>query len=254
MAGGALSFEGQIVLVTGAGRGLGAAVAEAFAAAGAAVAVTDIDGDAAAATAAALSKRGAQASAHALDIADLEACEKLARELREEVGLVSVLVNNAGTSGHAALDDPAARVVWDRQLAVNLTGTFNVTRAFATALRERGGAIVNFASITAFNAVTSAYGYMASKAGVKLLTQTLAKELASDGVRVNAVAPGVINTEMTRARRADPAFMADFHARTPLARTGEPAEVAAAVLFLASPMASYITGVTLPVDGGFLAV
>jgi len=249
-----LSFDGQIALVTGAGRGLGAAVAEALAAAGAVVAVTDIDGDAAAATAAALSARGAKARAHALDVTDLTACERLARVLSEQLGLISILINNAGTSGHAALDDPAARSVWDRQLAVNLTGTFNVTRAFAAALRARRGAIVNFASITAFNAVTSAYGYMASKAGVKLLTQTLAKELAPDGVRVNAVAPGVINTEMTRARRGDPAFMADFLARTPLARSGEPAEVAAAVLFLVSPMASYITGVTLPVDGGFLAV
>ena len=139
-------------------------------------------------------------------------------------------------------------------LDVNLTGVFNVTHAFLPALRKTRGAIVNLGSIASFVGVGDTLGYAPSKGGVKLLTQALARDLARDGIRVNAIAPGVIETAMTEVTRNDPARLAGFVGRTPLGRVGQPEELVGPVVFLVSEMASYVSGVTLPVDGGFLAV
>lgn len=247
-------LAGKLAFITGGGGGLGSAIAQAFCDEGAAVILADVDGEAAEREAQALRAAGKTAHAYPIDVTDLAGCEALAAQVAREVGQVSILVNSAGVSGYAPTDADEAPAIWHRQIDINLSGTFHVSRAFLGHLRATCGTIVNLASITSFIAYTSAPGYMASKAGVMLLTQSQAKEFAPDGIRVNAVAPNVINTPMTAARRADPAAMADIVARTPMRRTGEPSEVARPIVFLASEMASYITGATLPIDGGLLAV
>ncbi len=247
-------LSGKLAFITGGGGGLGLAVAQAFCDEGAAVILADIDSAAAERSAQALRDAGASAHAFPIDVTDLAACEALAARVGSEIGPVSILVNCAGVSGYAPIEHDDAPAIWHRQIDINLSGTFHVSRAFFGHLRETKGTVVNLASITAFVAYTSACGYNASKGGVMLLTQSLAKEFAPHGIRVNAVAPGVINTQMTAARRANAQVMADLFDRTPMRRTGEPHEVARPVVFLASDMASYITGVTLPIDGGFLAV
>ncbi|MBN8816341.1 MAG: SDR family oxidoreductase [Sphingomonas sp.] len=247
-------LTGKLAFITGGGGGLAAAIARAFCDEGAAVILADLDPQAAERSAQALRETGATAHAFPIDVTDLAGCEALAVRIAGEIGQVSILVNSAGVSGAAPIDRDDAPAIWHRQIDVNLSGTFHVSRAFFGHLCATKGTVINLASITSFIAYTSSYGYMASKAGVVLLTQSLAKEFAPHGIRVNAVAPGVINTEMTATRRANTEAMADLFSRTPLKRTGEPSEVARPIVFLASEMASYITGVTLPIDGGMLAV
>jgi NAD(P)-dependent dehydrogenase (short-subunit alcohol dehydrogenase family) len=247
-------LEGQLALVTGAGRGIGAALVRGLADAGAGIIATDIDPEAAARTADGVRQNGGVAFAYGLDVTNAAQCAACAAAVRRDVAPISILVNNAGIGGELAIDHPDSVRLWDRQIAVNLSGPFYVVRAFLGELRQTRGTIINIASVAAFNAVTAAQGYMASKAGIKLLTQTLAKVLAPDGIRVNAVAPGTVRTELTAARLADPVWSEAFLARVPLRRVAEPEEIVQPILFLASPMASYITGATLPIDGGFLAV
>ena len=137
---------------------------------------------------------------------------------------------------------------------VNVNGIFNVVHANLPALRQTRGSIINVASIASFVGVADTLGYSPSKGAVKLFTQALARELATDGIRVNAIAPGVIETPMTQSTRDDPERLAGFLKRTPLGRVGQAEELVGPVVFLASPMASYVNGVILPVDGGYLAV
>lgn len=250
---GALRLDGRLALVTGAGSGIGAATAHALAGAGASVIVTDLDAAAAAAVADAIGRAGAQAWSLPLDVTDAAAVRGLAERVAAERGDVAVLVNNAGLLVRRGIDDPEAEAIVRRVMDVNLHGAFALVRAFLPALRRTQGCVVNVVSGAAFSAQAQCAGYSASKAALHMLTQTLAVDLGADRVRVNAVAPGVIETPMTAATRSDPARLAGFLKRTPAGRLGQPEEVAAAVLFLASPMASYINGTTLPVDGGFLA-
>jgi NAD(P)-dependent dehydrogenase (short-subunit alcohol dehydrogenase family) len=247
-------LKGQLALVTGAGNGNGRAIAIGLAAHGADVIVTDIDRDAAARTASDIESTGQRSWHYHLDVTDVNACQTLARTVRQDVGNVSTLVNNAGIIIREGIDSERAVENWRRVLDVNLNGVFNVTHAFLSALRARRGVIINLGSIASFVGVADTLGYSPSKGGVKLLTQALARELARDGVRVNAIAPGVIETAMTEATRNDPARLAGFLGRTPIGRVGQPDELVGPVVFLASDMASYVNGVTLPVDGGFLAV
>ncbi len=239
---------GHLALVTGAGNGNGRAIALGLAAHGADVIVTDIDDKAAARTAHDIEVGGRRAWCHHLDVTDIAACRRLADTIHKDAGHISILVNNAG------IDSACAAENWRRVLDVNLNGVFNVTHAFLPALRARRGSVINLGSIASFVGVADTLGYSPSKGGVKLLTQALARELAQDGVRVNALAPGVIETAMTEGTRNDPARLAGFLGRTPLGRVGQPAELVGPVVFLASDMASYVNGATLPVDGGFLAV
>jgi NAD(P)-dependent dehydrogenase (short-subunit alcohol dehydrogenase family) len=248
-----LQLDRQLAVVTGAGSGIGAAVARALAAAGARLVLTDLDGTACAAVADALRSEGAAAQSFALDVTDGEAVRALAAHVGQAEGDASILVNNAGVLVRRGIDDPEAEAIVRRVMDVNLHGAFAMVRAWLPALRRTRGCVVNVVSGAAFAAQAGCAGYSASKAALRMLTQTLAVDLGCDGVRVNAVAPGVIETPMTAATRADPARLAGFLRRTPAGRVGQPDEVAVAVLFLASPLASYINGATLPVDGGFLA-
>ncbi len=205
-------------------------------------------------TAADLRASGSKALAFRLDVTDAAACHALAQTISRDIGELSILINNAGIIIREGLDSPRAAENWRRVLDVNLTGVFNVTHAFLPTLRKTRGAIVNLGSIASFVGVGDTLGYAPSKGGVKLLTQALARDLARDGIRVNAIAPGVIETAMTEVTRNDPARLAGFVGRTPLGRVGQPEELVGPVVFLVSEMASYVSGVTLPVDGGFLAV
>ncbi|WP_338665307.1 glucose 1-dehydrogenase [Pararoseomonas sp. SCSIO 73927] len=246
-------LSGQVALVTGAGQGNGAAMALGLARHGARVAVTDIDAALAEETAARIAGAGGQANAYGLDVTDLEACRGLAARLEAEMGDLSVLVNNAGVCPRHSVDDDALDRAWDLAMDINLRGTMNVTRAFLPALRRSRGRVVNIASIASFVSTNTSVSYPVSKAGVRALTQALAQELAPDGVRVNAIAPGTFATRMTEATRLNPERSDRFLARIPMRRYGEPEELVGPVVFLASDMSSYVTGSTLVVDGGYLA-
>ena len=247
-------FPDKLVLVTGGARGLGAAIARRFAAEGARVLVADRDLAAAQETAAAIRAGGGQADAEALDVTDAPAVDAFAAAVTARHGDIDVLVNNAGISARARFGEPGMREAWDRVLAVNLQGVFNVTHACVPALQRSHGSIVNLCSIVAFGAGISSAGYVAAKGAVRSLTQVLARDLAPHGVRVNAVAPGLMVTDMTTGQRDTPNGTDWYLVRVPTKRYGEADEVAGPVLFLASPLASYVNGVILPVDGGYLAV
>ncbi|MBC9907158.1 SDR family NAD(P)-dependent oxidoreductase [Achromobacter xylosoxidans] len=247
-------LQGKLALVTGAGQGNGRALALGLAAAGARVVATDVQADNAMQTARAIIAAGGEAWSHALDVTDPEACTAIAAQVQLEVGPIDVLVNNAGILIREGIDSPRAAENWRRVLDVNLNGSFNMIHAFLGALRATRGVIINVGSIASFAGVGTTLGYSPSKGGVKMMTQAMARDLAPDGIRVNAIAPGVIETPMTQYTRDDPARLANFMQRIPLGRVGQPEDLVGPAVFLASPMAQYVTGVSLPVDGGYLAV
>ncbi|HJP40699.1 MAG TPA: SDR family NAD(P)-dependent oxidoreductase [Dehalococcoidia bacterium] len=251
-------LNSKVALVTGAASGIGRESAITFAREGAAVMCADIDMAGAEATAAAVSEHGGTAEALELDVANGKAVSAALRQTATEFGGIDVLFNNAGIGG--------AGFGWDRVIEVNLGGVYNGLYYGCQVLSERGGgSVVSTASIAGLVALPAApmpdappteYGsgaYHASKAGVIQLTRQFAVQFARKGVRVNAIAPGFIVTPMTAAVREDPAgekHLADLH---PMGRLGEPAEIATVAAFLASDEASFITGATLPVDGGYTA-
>jgi NAD(P)-dependent dehydrogenase (short-subunit alcohol dehydrogenase family) len=242
-------LDGRKAIITGGARGIGRAIGFALTGAGARVTVADIDGQAAESTAAALRERGGSASAIALDVTDVAAVEAAA----EASGDIDILINNAGLVTNApALETTDAD--WRRVLSVDLDGVFFCSRAFGRAMVARGrGAIVNIGSM-AGDIVVHPQGqpaYNAAKAGVSMLTKSLAAEWAKCGVRVNAVAPGYTATELTLLGRSKPEWFQTWLDRTPMGRLGEPDEIAAAVLFLASEAASFMTGSIVTVDGGY---
>jgi len=239
--------------VTGAGRGLGAAIAAGMAVQGARVILADVDGDAARAQAAAIAADGFEAEGHALDVTDRTAVNAFAASVLARFGGLDVLVNNAGVAGRAAFDQPEAAEVWDRVIGVNLEGAFNVSHAFVPALKAAKGNVVHLCSVAGFVAGGSTAGYVVSKGAIRSLTQVMARDLAPHGIRVNAVAPGIMMSEMAVAQLNRPGGADWFMNRVMMKRIGETGEVVDPVIFLASSMASYITGTILPVDGGFLA-
>ena len=247
-------LTGRLALVTGAGRGNGAAIARGLAEAGAKVIVTDIDIDAAHAMAEGIVKSGGEARGYALDVTDEEGCRKLAEDIALLVGPIRILVNNAGIFLRGNFVGAGGRERWDRIMAVNVQGTYNVTMAFIDQLKHTRGTIVNIASTNSFVAPAGSGAYPVSKGAIAQFTRGLASELAPDGVRVNAIAPGIIATAMTEVTRADPKRLEAFLAHVPMKRVGEPEELAGPVVFLCSDAASYVTGAILPIDGGYLAV
>ena len=245
--------EDQVAVVSGGGRGNGRAIALGLATAGASVAVCDIDFESARETVSAITAAGGQARAWTLDVADRDACGDMAAQVEAALGPAAILINNAGIIRRGPFDGLDAAADWDATLAVNATGTMNLTRAFLPQLRRTGGRIVNLGSIMSVAGGRNVAAYAASKGAVLQLTRALAVEFADQGIRVNAIAPGVIDTPMSAGTRADSQAIGRFMAHTPMSRTGQPEELVGPVLFLASDMSSYVTGALVPVDGGYLA-
>lgn len=245
-------LENKLALITGAASGIGRAIAVAYASAGARVILTDRSaGDCEAALAEVRAVPNAQgACAFGLDVTDARACAALAERVAREIGPIQVLVNSAGILVREGIDNPRAPDIVRDVMNVNLFGTFNTIHAWLPALRETHGCVINIASGAALRAQRGCAGYSASKGAVKMLTQSMAADLGKDGIRVNAIAPGVIETPMTQATRDNPARLAAFVAQIPLGRIGQAGEIAGPAVFLASALASYVNGVCLLVDGG----
>jgi NAD(P)-dependent dehydrogenase (short-subunit alcohol dehydrogenase family) len=247
-------LTGKVALVTGAGSGIGQAISVAYAKEGAKVVITDLDLVGCHQTLEKIQEAGGQGWVYALDVTDVAAVQTLARQVQTEVGNIDILVNNAGVILREGIDSPNAHAVIRKVMDVNLLGVFNTIHSWLPALRATKGCIVNISSGAAFLGQPRALGYSASKGAVKMLTQSMAADLGVDGIRVNAIAPGVIVTPMTDVTRADPQRLEKFMVRIPLGRLGQAHEIAGAAVFLASDLATYVNGVTLPVDGGTLAV
>ena len=239
----------KVALVTGAARGIGLATAKRFLAEGWRVALLDIDAATLKAAVASLANPE-PTLALVCDVSDARQVAASMTGVAERFGRLDALVNNAGVAVFAAMMDTSDED-WGRVLAVNLTGPFLCTKAAVPLMREHGGGtIVNITSISAVRASTLRSAYGTSKAGLAHLTKQLAVELASSGIRVNAVAPGPVDTAMAKAVHT-PEIRADYHDAIPLNRYGLEAELAEAIFFLSSDRASYITGQALAVDGGF---
>lgn len=247
-------LEGRLALITGAGQGNGRTLALGLSQAGAQVIVTDVNASTVEETAAAVKAEGGQAWAFVLDVTAPDACRALASRVEKEIGQVDLLVNNAGIIIRETTSSDNAEANWKMTIDVNVHGTFNVTLAMLPAIKAARGCIVNVASIAAYVGQAASLGYSPSKGAIKMFTQSLAQELAPAGVRVNALAPGVIDTPMTAATRDDPKRLEKFMSRIPMGRVGQTEDLVGPVIFLASDMSRYVTGVTLAVDGGFLAV
>ncbi|TAL87169.1 MAG: SDR family oxidoreductase [Candidimonas sp.] len=246
--------QGKLALVTGASKGLGAAIAKGLAREGATVIVADMNESLAFETVGEIQSMGGVAHSFTLDVSVADDVIGVAAQVSERLGAIDILVNNAGMSAKGRFDDADSPDVWARVMQVNLQGTFNVSHAFVGALKKTQGTIINLCSIVAFGSGISSVGYVASKGAVRSLTQVMARDLAPYGIRVNAVAPGLMETDMTAGQRATLHGTDWYRSRTPMARNGTAEEIVGPVIFLASSMASYVNGVILPVDGGYLAV
>ena len=252
-----MRLAGRAAIITGAANGIGRAAAQRFAAEGAAVLLADVDEAAGAEAATAIRARGGRAEFVRTDVTDESDVRAMVEAAAVRLGGLDVLVNNAGVGGFVPFDrlEPAA---WDRILAVNLRAVYLCCRQVLPHLRRSGhGAIVNVASQSGLQGQAMNEPYCASKGGVILLTRSLARELARENIRVNCVCPGGTDTALLRqfvatGGSAD-AGLAGAAERVPMGRLARPDEIAAAVLFLASDDASYVTGVALPVDGGATA-
>ncbi len=248
-----MSLSGKVVIITGAARGIGRACAERFVREGAKVVVADIDQARGQETATAISGGGTETLFVACDVGDSVQVSNLIAASVDAFGALDVLVNNAGILHTGDFMDLTEQD-FDRVIRVNLKGPLLVGQAVARQLIDqgRGGAIVNLSSVGAVLAAPFQAAYNVSKGGVAQLTRVMALSLAPHGIRVNAIGPGTIGTDMTNDMLGDNALRRRILSRTPLGRVGDPAEVAAVAVFLASEEASYITGQTVYCDGGRL--
>ncbi len=243
-----MSLVGKTAMVTGANRGLGEAIAVALAARGAKVAVGGRQLEAAAATVARIAATGGACFPVQLDVGDTGSCGAAVESVLAETGRLDILINNAGITRDALLIRMGEEE-WDAVLDTNLKGAYRCAKAaLRPMLKARGGSIINISSIVGLTGNAGQANYAAAKAGLIGFTKSLAKETASRNIRVNAVAPGYIDTDMTQSLTEDQRQA--LLSRIPLGRTGRPADVAAAVAFLAGDEAAYITGQIIVVDGG----
>jgi len=252
-------LKGKIAIVTGASSGLGVEFARGLAVAGADVAIIARRKERLDAQAETLRASGVRALAVQADLTDDAQIERAVGEVEQGLGPVDILVNNAGIAPNAKAEI-LARDQWDQTLAINLTAPFRIAQRVARAMIARGqrGRIVNISSITAQvgNSVVPTVSYIASKAGIEGMTRELAMEWARHGIAVNCIAPGWFHTEMTNDPRfgdINPRLKQQMIERTPMGRLGQPGDLMGVVIFLASPASAYVTGISLAVDGGWLA-
>ncbi|PWM76460.1 MAG: beta-ketoacyl-ACP reductase [Phascolarctobacterium sp.] len=246
-----MQLEGKVALVTGASRGIGKAIALMLAENGADIAVNFAGSTTAAeAVAAEIEKMGRKAILVQGDVSKTEVCAEMVEKVVKELGHIDILVNNAGITRDTLLLRMKEED-WDAVLNTNLKGVFNCTKAAVKYMaKQRSGSIVNISSVVALMGNAGQANYAAAKAGILGFTRSVAKEMAARGIRVNAVTPGFIKTDMTSVLSEK--VVAAMEASIPLARLGEPEDIAKAVLFLVSDNAAYITGQTLHVDGGMV--
>jgi NAD(P)-dependent dehydrogenase (short-subunit alcohol dehydrogenase family) len=248
-----MSFNGKTVIVTGSTSGIGRAAAEAFGREGASVVLVGRHETVLTEVASAVRSAGGQTIACPADVTTADAPERIVKTALDAFGGVDVLVNAAGVIASGALEATTDEV-WDSMMAVNLRAPFRLMRAAAPHLRARKGAVVNVSSVNGLRSFPGVLAYCVSKAGVDHLTRCAAIEMAPLGVRVNAVNPGVTVTNLhRRSGMAEPqyaAFLERSKETHPLGRPGQPDEIAAPILFLASDRASWMTGETIPIDGG----
>ena len=243
-----MGLQGKVAVVTGAAQGIGRAIAEALARDGADVAVADLDAGRSQETVAAVEKLGRRALNVKVNVAEWNDAKAMAEQVVKEWGKIDILVNNAGITRDGLLLRMKEED-WNLVLQVNLNGTFHCTKAVLQPMtKQRYGRIINIASIVGVMGNVGQANYAASKAGLIGFCKSLAREVASRQITVNVVAPGLIETDMTRALTGG--SKGDWSAQIPLGRLGTPDDVAAAVCFLASDEASYITGHVLAVNGG----
>ena len=249
---------GHLAVVTGGGSGIGQGICQAYAKEGARLIVLDVNLDGANETVDLVTKAGGMATPMLLDVADRAACRQVAATIARDEN-ISILVNNAGINrrNHITGDAVAVAQDWDDILSINLDGMFNVTHAFLDQLRASKGRIINIGSIQSFVHVNwpNSAAYTTSKHGVLGFTRALAAELGKDGVRVNAIGPGLIETKINaEARAKNPDMAAAAMRHTPLNRAGKPEDIAGPAVFLASDLSAYVTGCIIMADGGFRTV
>jgi NAD(P)-dependent dehydrogenase (short-subunit alcohol dehydrogenase family) len=246
-------LDGRIAIITGAANGLGRAIADALHRAGAKLALVDVDAEGLALAADELRAEGADVETIVADLADADQVRSIPAAVVTRFGRIDILVNNAGVRDVYSVEElPLDR--WQRTLDINLTAPFLLSQGVAPHMRRQGkGRIVNIASIAAELGFKDRSAYNASKAGVVMLTKSLALELAGDGICCNAISPGIIETSLNRHYFDQEPLRSTIVANTPAGRWGQPPEIAGPVVFLCSDEASFINGVTLPVDGGWLA-
>ena len=251
-----MRLDGQVAVVTGGAQGIGYATALSLASAGARVVVVDLDGSASTKAAADIVAAGGYAWSHSANVANEDSVEALFEEVARREGRVDILINNAGI----AIRRPAVELAiadWEKVVAVNMTGAFLCSRSAARHMirSDRGGAIVNVASIMGLSGggLYPNISYQTTKGAIVNMTRALAIEWAPQKIRVNAVAPTYVRTQLTAPLFENPDMLAKIEAMTPLRRLAVPEDIAIAIVFLASAAAAMITGHVLPVDGGFLA-
>jgi 3-oxoacyl-[acyl-carrier protein] reductase len=247
-----VTFEGKVVLITGAGRGIGRAIAQAFAARGARVAANDISPVNLDETIAGIRAAGGQIKDYVADVAQKMPVQTMIEQIRDDWERIDILVNNAGVEPHAPLLE-LDEWDWRRTLEVNLSGPFFTMQSVGRVMRDQGGGgvIVNIGSIAGrAHGLKDRAAYVASKMGLIGLTREAARELAAYNIRVNAVCPGVIETEMTAQLRQNQAMVDRWLEDIPLGRLGQPEDVAGLVLFLCSEEAAYLNGQAINIDGG----
>ena len=245
-------LEGKVAIVTGASRGIGFAVAKAYACEGARVAVCGSREETAQKAVQELQKLcpGAQLLSVGVDVSDADAIRAMVARVMERWGKIDILVNNAGITGAKPIFDMTDED-FESMIDINLTGPFKCTREVAKVMKQTGGCIINTSSLVGTYASRMQTAYVASKFGINGLTKACARELGPYGIRVNAVAPGVVQTDMV-AQSVDGQMLAALKGMTPLGRVAQPDELAGAYVYLASDAASFTTGAILAVDGGIV--
>jgi gluconate 5-dehydrogenase len=249
------SLEGKVAIVTGSSRGIGRAIAEGLAGAGAAVTVNGRDPETTQAVADAIVAAGGKSLAVAADVSKAEDVERLIRTTADRFGRLDILVNNAGISPYYKPAETMTEDEWDDVMSVNLKGVFLCCQAAGRVMiPQKSGRIINMSSVAGKVALPRLIAYSAAKGAINQLTRVLAVEWAPHHILVNAIAPGYIETDLTKGLRENPTRLDAMIGRIPLGRLGKATEIAGAAIYLASDAASYVTGQMLDIDGGWLAL